>query len=74
MTEFPLHSYVLFFPPVGRSDKLVPRHRGSYEVLHISGAIYTIQDLGRQIHWNFIQWIGLKFRSYVKFHSNLQSF
>ena len=31
--------------PVGRSDKLVPRHRGPYQVMHISGAIYTIQDL-----------------------------
>jgi len=45
VTEFPLHSYVLFSPPVGRSDKLVPRHRGPYQVMHISGAIYTIQDL-----------------------------
>ena len=45
MTELPLHSYVLFSPPVGRSDKLVPRHRGPYQVMHISVAIYTIQDL-----------------------------
>ena len=34
-----LHSYV------GRSDKLIPRHRGPYQVLHIAGPIYTIQDL-----------------------------
>ena len=46
VTEFPLHSCVLFSPPVGRSDKLIPQHRGPYQVMHISGAIYTIQDLG----------------------------
>ena len=45
VTEFSLHSYVLFSPPVGRSDKLVPRHCGPYQVMHISGAIYTIHDL-----------------------------
>ena len=45
VTEFPLHSCVLFSPPVGRSDKLVPRHRGPYQVMHISSVIYTIQDL-----------------------------
>ena len=32
------HSY-------GRSDKLVSRHRGTYQVMHISGAIYNIQDV-----------------------------
>ena len=26
-TEYPDHSYVLFTPPVGRSDKLLSRHR-----------------------------------------------
>ena len=45
VTEFPLHSYVLFSPPVGRSNKLLNRRRGPYQVMHISGAIYTIQDL-----------------------------
>ena len=45
VTEFPVHSYVLFTPPVGRSDKLVPRHRGPYQVMSHTGAIYTIQDL-----------------------------
>ena len=45
VTEFSLHSYVEFYSPVGRSDKLVPRHRGPYQVKRISGTIYTIQDL-----------------------------
>ena len=30
ITKYPVHSYVLFTPPVGRSDKLLPRHRGPY--------------------------------------------
>ena len=41
----------LFSPLVDRSDKLVPRHRGPYQVMHISGAIYTIQDL---VNWKVI--------------------
>ena len=45
VTEYPVHSYVLFTPPVGRSDKLVPRHRGPYQVMSNAGAVYTIQDL-----------------------------
>ena len=28
ITEYPVNSYVLFTPPVDRSDKLLPRHRG----------------------------------------------
>ena len=40
VTEFPVHSYVLFTPPVGRNDKLVP-----YQVMSHAGAVYTIQDL-----------------------------
>ncbi len=32
VTEYPINSYVLFTPPVGRSDKLLPRHRGPYQV------------------------------------------
>jgi hypothetical protein len=33
ITEYPINSYVLFTPPVGRSDKLLPRHRGPYQVM-----------------------------------------
>jgi hypothetical protein len=29
ITEYPVHSYVLFTPPVGRGNKLLPTHRGS---------------------------------------------
>jgi hypothetical protein len=29
ITEYPVHSYVLFTPTVGRGNKLVPTHRGS---------------------------------------------
>jgi len=36
---------VLFTPPVGRSDKLLPRHRGPYQVLVKSHSIYVIEDL-----------------------------
>jgi hypothetical protein len=33
VTEYPINSYVLFTPPVGRSDKLLQRHRDPYQVL-----------------------------------------
>jgi hypothetical protein len=45
VTEYPINSYVLFTPPVGRSDKLLPRHRGPYQVLEKSHSIYVIEDL-----------------------------
>ena len=45
ITEYPVHSYVLFTPPVGRSDKLLPRHRGPFQVLDRTNSIYTIEDL-----------------------------
>jgi hypothetical protein len=45
ITEYPVHSYVLFTPPVGRSDKLLPRHRGPFQVLDRMNSIYTIEDL-----------------------------
>ena len=35
ITEYPINSYVSFTPPVGRSDKLLPRHRGPYQVMEI---------------------------------------
>ena len=46
ITEYPVHSYVLFTPPVsGRSNKLLPRHRGPFQVLDRTNSIYTIEDL-----------------------------
>jgi len=45
ITDYPVHSYVLFTPPVGRSDKLLPHHRGPFQVLHRANSIYTIEDL-----------------------------
>ena len=36
---------MLFTTPVGRSDKLLPRHRGPYQVLEKNHSIYTIEDL-----------------------------
>ena len=44
-TEYPVHSYVLFTPPVGRGDKLLPRHRGPYQVMEKVDSIYKIEDL-----------------------------
>ena len=45
ITEYPVHSYALFTPPVGRSDKLLPRCRGPFQVLDRTNSIYTIEDL-----------------------------
>ena len=33
ITEYPVHSYVFFTTPVGRSNKLLPRRRGPYQVM-----------------------------------------
>jgi len=45
VTEYPVRSYVLFTPPVGRSDKLLPRHRRPFQVIEKTTSIYTIEDL-----------------------------
>jgi hypothetical protein len=45
ITEYSVNSYVLFTPPVSRSDKLLPRHRGPYQVMDKTHSIYTIEDL-----------------------------
>ena len=50
ITEYPVNSYVLFFPPVGRSDKLLPRHKGPYQVIDRTNSIYTIENLVRYHH------------------------
>jgi len=39
VTEYPVHSYVLFTPPVGRSNKLLSQHREK------TTSICTIEDL-----------------------------
>ena len=44
-TEYPIHSYVLFTPPVGRGNKLLPKHRGLFQVMDKMDSIYTIKDL-----------------------------
>ena len=48
--EYPINSYVLFTPPDGRSDKLLPRHRGPYQVMDKANSIYTIVDLVSSKH------------------------
>ena len=50
ITEYPVNSYVLFTPPVSRSDKLLPRHRGPYQVIDRANSIYTIEDLVSSKH------------------------
>jgi hypothetical protein len=32
ITANPINSYVLYTPPMGRNNKLLPRHRGLYQV------------------------------------------
>ena len=32
ITDYPIHSYVLYRPPLGRSNKLLPKHKGPYQV------------------------------------------
>ena len=41
ITEYPVHSYVFFTPP----NKLLPRHRGPYQVMEKTDSIYVIEDL-----------------------------
>jgi hypothetical protein len=45
ITEYPIHSYVLFTPSVGRGNKLLPKHRGPFQVLDKTDSIYIIEDL-----------------------------
>ena len=51
ITDYPVNSYVLYTPPVGRSNKLLPKHRGLYQVRGRKQSIYIIEDLvlGKQI-------------------------
>jgi len=43
--EYPVNSYVLYTPPMGRGNKLLPRHRGPYQVRGRKQSIYFIEDL-----------------------------
>ena len=45
IAEYPVNSYVLFTPPVGRGDKLLPRHRGPYQVMEKTTFMYTIEAI-----------------------------
>ena len=45
MTLYPVNSYVLYTPPMGRSNKLLSRHKGTYQVIGKRQSIYIIKDL-----------------------------
>ena len=49
--DYPINSYVLYTPPMGRGNKLLPRHRGPYQVRGRKQSVYFIEDLvlGKQI-------------------------
>jgi len=51
ITDYSINSYVLYTPPMGRSNKLLPKHRGPYQVRGRKQSIYIIEDLvlGKQI-------------------------
>ena len=51
VTDYPINSYVLYTPPLGRGNKLLPKHRGPYQVRGQKQSIYFIDDLvlGKQI-------------------------
>ena len=44
-TDYPIQSYVLWDHPEGRRSKILPKHRGPYQVVAKAGEAYTIQDL-----------------------------
>ena len=41
ITEYPFHSYVLFTPPVGRGNKLLPKHCGQFQVMDKQADYYA---------------------------------
>ena len=51
ITDYPIHSYVLYTPPTGRGNKLLPKHKGPYQVRGRRQSVYIIEDLvrGKQI-------------------------
>ena len=50
-TDYPINSYVLYTPPKGRSNKLLRKHKGPYQVRGRRQSVYIIEDLvrGKQI-------------------------
>jgi hypothetical protein len=51
ITDYPVNSYVLYTPLMGRSNTLLPKHKGPYQAVGRQESIYTIEDLvqGKQI-------------------------
>jgi hypothetical protein len=45
ITDYPVNSYILYTPPMGRSNKLLPKHKGPYQVRGRKQSIYIIEDL-----------------------------
>ncbi len=45
VTDYPINSYVLYTPPMDRGNKLLPKHRGPYQVRGRKQSIYIIEDL-----------------------------
>jgi len=45
VTDYPINSYVLYTPPSGRGNKLLPKHRGPYQVRGRKQSTYFIEDL-----------------------------
>ena len=45
ITDYPINSYVLYTPPMGRSNKLLLKHKGPYKVIGHEHSIYIIEDL-----------------------------
>jgi len=50
ITEYPIDSYVLYTPPTVRDNKLIPRHKGPYQVISRNMSIYILEDLLRGKH------------------------
>jgi hypothetical protein len=44
ITDYPINSYASYTPPMGRGNKLLPRHRGPYQVRRRKQSIYFIED------------------------------
>ena len=51
ITDYPVNSYFFYTPPMSRSNELLPKHKGPYQVIGRQESIYTIEDLvrGKQI-------------------------
>ena len=47
ITDYPANYYLLYTPPMGRGCKLLPKHRGPYQVRGRKQSIYFIEDVVR---------------------------